>query len=423
MIRVRPLALGWRGTTGWALGAAMAAAPWACVSDGHPLGTDGRVEVRVSVDGPLFATDELDEAGQATGPRQTPFSSDVVLRITEEDEVGHGAFVQVRVEPAEALVLGAALAGDAEGATSEDGEPTCSLVDGAFRCRGNTEGFARFSVTAAGDWSGDAQLIVSWANQIKEQVITVLPAGLPDDATNFQLLGIGDEDRVPATFLALACTVDSLPEDLGSKWPEGRIRAREAVVRATAPAANPSAVEHAPVTIETLSGEGALSTSAECVERKTRLRVLLDATGESPPFFLCFSDIGGEIDFAVTSSAKTITPPPSITIDPEPRILRVRVLDGQSNIETSFVPEPLFEVSAYDVSLSALALDVDLSVDSSPAGVLSLNEGSITLAPEGAAAAVVSGVPNIDGTANLVVTPRLLASPMCSSGTVTVFTP
>lgn len=392
-----------------------------CVSDGHPLGTDGKVEVRVSTDGPLFATDELDESGSPAGPRQTPFESDVVLHLTEGDEVGHGAFVSVHIEPAEALVLGAALDAQSEGALHESGdEPTCNLVDGAFRCRGNREGFARFSIRSAADWSGTARVVVSWANQVRETEVEVLPAGLPIDATNFQLLGISAGDRVAPTYLALACTVDALPEDIGSKWPEGRIRAREVTVRATPPSGNPGALENAPVVVETLDADAALSLDESCEDRSTRLRVLLDATGQSKPFFACFSDLGGDMGFAVTSGQKAVDPTPTIEVDPEPRILRVRVLDGKQTVELTRLPEELWEVSAYDVELNALPMDVDLNLEGMPPDAVELLEGSATLAPQGAVPVIIDGIPNEEGFARLVVTPRLLAEPKCKSDNVNV---
>lgn len=392
-----------------------------CVSDGHPLGIDGKVEVRVSTDGPLFATDELDTTGAPAGPRQTPFESDVVLRLTEGDEAGHGALVSVHVEPAEALLLGAAIDTQSEGALNETGdEPTCSLIDGAFTCRGNTEGFARFSIRSAADWSGTARIVVSWANQVREAEVVVLPAGLPVDATNFQLLGVSTGDRLAPTYLAVACTVDALPEDIGSKWPEGRIRAREVTVRATPPSGNPGALENAPVIVETLSADGALSLDDSCAERSTRLRVLLDATGQSKPFFACFSDLGGDVSFAVSSGQKAVDPTPTIEVDPEPRILRVRVLDGKQTVELTGLPEDLWEVSAYDVELNALPMDVDLNLEGMPPDAVELLEGSVTLAPQGAAPLIVDGIPNAEGYARLVVTPRLLAGPECKSGNVNV---
>lgn len=405
---------------GWLL-AGTAGAVSGCVSDGHPLGNDGSVSMRVSVEGALFATDALDTAGQPTGPRQTPYQTDVLLRIKEDTELAHGAFVEVRVEPGEALALGPALDTGAEGGLHEDGtEPTCDLVDGAFRCRANTEGAARFSLTSRGDWSGDAKVIVSWAGTSIEEIVTVRPAGLPPEATNFLLLGIADDEVVKPTFLALACSADALPSDLGDKWPAGRIRAREVYVRASAPADNPAVVENAPVVIESTSSEGALSLLEDCSERSTRLRVTLDATGQSPRFFACFSDLGGQVGLSVQSGAEAITPSPSVRVVPEPRLLRVRVLDGKSTIPTSGSPESLFEVSAYDVALNALELDVDLAITPPQTDVLLLDEASATLSPEGTQPAVVRATPNAPGTAQLVVSPRLLAEPKCASDPVTV---
>ncbi|NUP05029.1 MAG: hypothetical protein HOW73_03095 [Polyangiaceae bacterium] len=394
---------------------------FSCVADGHPLGTNGAVEVVVSVDGPLFATDLLDDHGDPAGPRQTPFESDVLLRITEDDEVGHGAFVQVHVEPPEALTVGPALDTEGEGAVHEDGSgPTCSIYDGAFRCRGNAEGFARFSIRSAADWSGEAKVVVTWANLEADADVLVLPAGLPEDASNFQLIGISDEEVIPPTFQALECSVDALPGDLGTKWPDGRIRSREVFVRATAPVGKPGVLENAPAIVESLDAEGALATDESCADRTTRLRVLLDDKGESQRFFACFSDLGGEVRFGVQSGEKIIDPGPTVLAEPEPRLLRITVLEGQQNIETSTTPEPMFEVSAYDVSLRAVQMDVDLSTEEDDPNVLELFQASLTLAPENADPVIVSVVPASAGTARLVVTPRLLAEPRCVSDTVTV---
>ncbi len=390
-----------------------------CVTDGPPLGTDGAVQIRVGVSGPLFATDSIGEDGKPKGARQTPYSTDVVLKITEEDETSHGGIVSVRVEPAEALDLGPALDRGGEGASHENGEdPTCDLVDGAFQCRGNSEGLARFSITSNSDWSGAANVVVSWANRNEEREIEVLPAGLPRDATNFALIGLNDGEIVAPSYLALDCSVGSVPNDLGSKWPDGRIRARELFVRATPPAATPGIVENAPVIVEALSAEGALSSDETCADRTTRLRVLLDQKGESPRFFACFSDLGGEVGFGVHSGEKSIDPGPVAVIEPEPRLLRVRVLDGKSMVTESLSPEPLFEVSAFDVSLQPIVVPLDLSVEGD--GVLILESAAAETAPASAAPVQISAVPNSAGQSRLIVTPRLLSMPECKSDPISV---
>jgi len=393
--------------------------PFACVADGHPLGTDGAVEIRVAVAGPLFASDDLDKNGHPTGARQTPFTTDVVLKITEDDEPAHGAFIAVRVEPAEALTIRSAGDATQEGAVDESGEnPTCTLVDGAFRCRGNDAGLARLQLVSDSDWSGTANLVVSWANRTEEHDIVVLPAGLPLEATNFNLVGLSTGEEIAPTYLALECSVDSLPSDLGSKWPEGRIRSRELFVRATPPSSTPTIVQNAPVVVESLTSEGALSEDASCTTRTTRLRILFDQKGETPRFFACFSDLGGDVSFGVHSGQKVIDPGPEITVLPEPRLLRVRVVDGKNIVPIDFSPVDIFEVSAFDVTLRAIQVPLDLSTTGGNS--LVLESASAVTAPENAAPVQVAAVPNEEGMSQLVVTPRLLAMPECKSTTITV---
>jgi hypothetical protein len=100
--------------------------------------------------------------------------------------------------------------------------------------------------------------------------------------------------RIPARFTALACTLEPVPEKAFDAWPAGRIRVREAEVRASPPAAAPGVVEHAPVIVQTLHPEAFVTLDPECrPPHAGRLRVQLDAVGVSPRFYLCFSDLGG----------------------------------------------------------------------------------------------------------------------------------
>ena len=222
-------------------------------------------------------------------PRQSPWSTAVSLKLTEASEPAYGALVEVRVGPER----GARAA--PRGRRPGQSGASCAMKDGAFRCTAGTQGYARFIAASEGDWSGEARLIVSWADRTEEHPITVLPAGLPEDATNFALIagGLGDSDRVLATYLPLRCTHRPPAGRSRRHWRPGAIRAREARVRASPPLDAPGVVEHAPVIIESLHSEAALSLTPDCSERTTRLRVLLGATGESPPFILCFSDLGG----------------------------------------------------------------------------------------------------------------------------------
>jgi hypothetical protein len=392
--------------------AAGAASQGACIKRGYPLAPTGQVDIRTDVAGPLFAAGAFDAQGKPTGPRQNPYSSGVKLFMTEGGEAAFGGVVEVRVEPSEALTLYSS-------PEDPDDDKTCFRTEGSFQCRATTEGYASFVVFSETDWSGEAKIVVTWSDQRKEQDVTVLPAGLPEDATNFALIagGLDNTDRVLATFVPLKCTIGPVPDDLGSKWREGEIRVREAFVRATPPSTSPTVVENAPVTIESLHSEAALALDPSCKERQTRLRVLLGTSGESPPFYICFSDIGGNVELAVTSGQKTITPNREIQVDPEPRLLRVRTL--MQTVEVSD-PVGLFEISAYNADRVRIAMPVDLVT--SDELVLPLDQASVTLNDENNEATIVNVVPGSEGQATLHVTPRLLTSPDCASQTITVVT-
>lgn len=397
------------------LGAALVAplALAACIERGYPLAPGGHVDIRVDVAGSLFAVDTLDAEGKPVLPRQKPFETGVTLFLAEGGAPAFGGYVTVRVDPPEALVL--------RPDPNESSSPaTCGEVEGAFRCTASREGYARFVVASESDWSGEANIIVSWADQTKEEPIEILPAGLPQNATNFTMLVGGldetfDGARVLPTYLALACTAGPLPDDLGSKWRSGAIRSREAYVRATPPSNAPGVVENAPVIVESLFSEAALSTTSDCADRKTRLRVLLGSTGESERFYLCFSDIGGQAEFAVTSGQKQIDPGPSVIVDAEPRLLRVRTL--QSVVELG-VPGDLFEVSAFDVNRVRIQMPVDVRVDDDQ--VVMLDQASLTLAREPDPATLVAGTPKAAGTVRLHVSPRLLSTPDCTSDPISI---
>ncbi|WP_438014182.1 hypothetical protein WMF18_25060 [Sorangium sp. So ce315] len=382
----------------------------ACIERGYPLAASGQVDLRADVAGPLFAADTLDAEGKPVLPRQSPWRTEVSLKLTEANEPAYGAYVEVRVVPSEALALRPADDAPGDGAS-------CGMKDGAFRCTAGTQGYARLVAASEGDWSGEARLVVAWADRTEELPITVLPAGLPEDATNFALIagGLGESNRVLATYVPLTCTIGPLPDDLGAVWRPGAIRAREARVRASPPQNAPGVVEHAPVIIESLHSEAALSLGRDCRERATRLRVLLGPTGESPPFTLCFSDLGGEVRLAVSSGQKVIEPGPSFTVDPEPRLLRVRAL---RSVVTAGTPGNLFEVSAYNAERVRIAVPVDLAVGDDQ--VIALGEASVTLRGENSEATVIQGIAIAPGTTELRVTPRLLARPECTSEPIKV---
>jgi hypothetical protein len=380
-----------------------------CIHRGYPLGTSGAVDIRVDVAGALFARDGKDP----DGARQTPSETGVTLALTEDDDPAYGGYVDVQVSPPEALTLTRDPA---------ESEPTCVEHEGGLRCTGNDKGHARFLARSEGTWSGTASLRVVWGgNPAKEESITVLPAGLPADATDFRLVvdGLDESAHVLATYVPLQCTTGAVSGDIGSPWRPGAIRAREARVVASAPTGRPEVLLNAPVLIDALGADAAVSPSKGCEDRKPRLRVLLDGTGQSPLFYLCFSDRGGTSRFAVSSGDKRIDPAPAIPVDAEPRLLRVVALKSQ--VEVGAAPLDLFEVSAYDTDLRRIALPVDVRVD--PGSPLALSVASVTLADEQSPTTLVQAVAEHAGTAQLHVSPRLRDMPDCASSTVTVVPP
>lgn len=387
-----------------------------CIERGYPLGSGGNVDIRLDTAGALFAADAVDENGKGLEPRQKPYQTGVKMTMTEGSQAASGGFVDVHVEPEKALVLAA----DPDEGSKD---PTCKEKDGKFRCTATAEGIARFTLTAEADWSGEATIVVTWADQRKEVPIDVLPAGLPSSATDFELVasGLTNSDRVLPTYTALACTtIDSLPSDLGSKWRPGNIRSREAFVRASAPTTQPGIVMNAPVIVQSKSPEAALALSPKCedVDRATRLRVLLDSNGESPPFYLCFSDIGGDAEFEVTSGSLSVTPNPTLHIEAEPRVLRVAAIAPSVAIGEV---GSLFEVTAFNTDLQRIAMDIDL--ESSDPEVLKLVAASATLAAEGADPTEIIVSPLTLGKAALHVRPRLFKQPDCASIDITVTEP
>ncbi len=384
-----------------------------CIKKGYPLGRAGAVEIRPDVVTALFATDALDTKGKPSGLRQDPHETGVTLFMTEVGQAAFGAFVDVRVEPAQALTL-----------TSDPDEdpaaPTCTVTDGAFRCMASQQGLARFKLASESNWSGEAKVIVTWSDQVEKLPITILPAGLPAEATNFEMIvgGLDEVDHILATYQTLQCSIGPVPDNLGSKWREGKIRARQANVRASAPPGLPSAVINAPVIIETLSTEAALSLTDDCVTRQSRIRVTLDATGQSAPFFLCFSDVGGTIQFGVSSGQKFIDPNKQVLVDPEPRLLRVRSLVSQLLVGSPF---NLFEVTAYNADRVRISMPVDVKIDDDQ--VLAIDVASVTLSGDLSEPTVLQALPLKAGVTRLHAYPRLLSMPDCVSDDVVVVDP
>ncbi len=387
------------------------AAVGGCLSNSHPLGSAGSVNVSVDIAVPLFAANQLDANGNPVLPRQSPSSTGITLAMVEDGQAAWGAYVDVTVVPPEALTLSS---NPADGS-----KPSCTPISGGFRCTGNEQGYATLVATSEGQWSGTAKLDVAWGgNAPQTQNITILPAGLPPDAASFSLLvsGLSGTAHILATYDALTCTTAAVPTNLGTAWRPGAIRSSVAFVTATPSPTEPGSLANAPVLIESLSAEAEIALTEDCSVRSPALTVLLGANGQSPSFYLCFSDNGGTISFAVTSGARAANPQQQVLVDPEPRLLRVANLLATTPVNAS--PVNLFEVDAYNADRVRIALPVDLAMGDST--VLALSMVSTTTADTNSPALEVSATALMAGTTTLTVTPSLFSMPACVSQPVVV---
>ncbi len=383
-----------------------------CIVNEHPLGTSGGVSVDVDIAVPLFAANQLDAAGNPVLPRQTPYSTAVTLSMVEDGQPAWGAYVDLAVEPPEALTLAS---------NPDEATPSCAPISGGFRCRADAQGYATLQIASESQWSGTAKLDVDWGGNAPQQTpITILPAGLPPDASAFSLLvgGLTGTAHVLATYDALQCTTAAVPADLGTAWRPGMIRASEAFVTASPSPTEPGSVANAPVLVESLSAEAEISLLADCSVRTPALEVTLGAQGQSPSFYLCFSDNGGTINFNVTSGARAATPQQQVLVDPEPRLLRVVNLLDTTPVSAS--PVNLFEVDAYNADRVRIALPVDLSIGDNT--VLALSMVSTTTVDDTGPALEVSATALMAGTTTLTVSPSLFSMPACASAPVVVTT-
>ena len=374
----------------------------ACVADNHPLPSGGTAQFLLDT-APLYAADVLDEHGQPVLPRQSPFERAVQIKMTTAGAPDHGAYVDVQIDPPGSLALVPV-------------DDTCTALPGVFRCTAQEDGFANFMVRSASDWAGEAQLFL--VGRPETQNVLVNPAGLPLNASNFTMIIEGvDNGRVPARYNALACTLEPSPDQTFEKWPLGSTRVREAEIRATAPSNQPSVVQHAPVIVQTLHPEVFVTLDASCSPpRDTRLRLQLNALGQSPKFYFCFSDIGGSgAELAFTSGAKQGNSR-FVTIDPEPRLLRV--ITTKTEISAFSGPVDVVSVSAFDADLRKVPVTVDIR--STDATIFTPNQPTVVLPNDGEDAKLVFVTPSSTGEAKLLVSPELHDSPVCASDLITV---
>ena len=381
---------------------------WGCVSDEHPRATGGAADFQFDGSTVIFAADMLDEAGRPVLPRQAPYEKTIRLQLTNAGAPDEGAYVDVQLDPPDVLQF---LAG------SDD---SCRHLSGAFRCTAQEDGFAHFIVRSESDWSGEAELTL--IGRAESDVISVHPAGLPENANNFSMVVEGvDTDKVPARYNALGCSLTPQPDNTFDKWPQGAVRVREAEVRATAPSNAPGVIEHAPVIIETLHPEVFVTRDPTCEPpRDSRLRVQLDELGRSPKFYFCFSDIGGDLMQLAFSSGVKTGEPKLVSAEPEPRLLRVTNIKSQ--IEIGFGQLEVVAVSVFDANLDPMTLSVD--VKSSDPSILAVNSPSAIVHFQGDPnPTVLFAEGTTEGTARIQVSPELHDEPLCESEQITVVLP
>ncbi|MBW2527172.1 MAG: hypothetical protein JRI23_23520 [Deltaproteobacteria bacterium] len=402
-----------------------------CFPENHPLPASGTVEILLDDAQPLYAADLMnDETGRPVLPRQLPYTKRVQLLLSDSQQADEGAYVDVRLDPPGVLV-------DERREDVRDGlvpvDDTCEQLAGAFRCTADEDGYANFDVRSETDWSGTMTVKIAGRNE--ERSFEVKPAGLPMNASGFTMIIGGldqNSDKIPASYSRLACNIGPDASEAYDAWPQGEVRSLEAIVRANPPPATPQIVQHAPVIIQTLHSEARLSLDPSCSaeERVSRLRVQLQpkevegrdetlTVGESPPFFLCFSDIGGAVEIEYFSGELTNQPNRQLNVEPEPRLLRVVTL--KTSVAQGLGAQPVVELSAFDSQLDQISIPVDIA--SSAPAVLTPNVGTIQLSGDVNYPTQISAEIGEPGSARIQVAPRLFDSPVCRSEPITVTEP
>jgi len=374
-----------------------------CVPDNHPLSSSGNADILLDSGRALFAADVLDDNGNPVLPRQVPYEKLVQLYMTSASAPDLGAYVDVQLDPPDVLAL-------------VPFDDSCEQLAGVFRCTAGEDGFASLLVRSVSDWSGT--VTIKLVGRTEQVSFTVSEAGLPVDATNFQMIIEGvDASVVPARYNALQCTFEPEPDNAFNKWPKGATRVREAEVRATPPSATPGVIEHAPVIIQTLHPEAFITLDPTCAPpRDSRLRVQLDALGRSPKFYFCFSDVGGSSVELAFHSGKLTGSPKLIAVEPEPRLLRIITTTAAASVLTG--QQDFVALSAFDADLNKVSFTVDVTTDN-PA-VLDLTAPTAVLPQEGEDSELILATPLATGEAQITVTPELHSQPACSSETIII---
>ena len=395
---------GWHATI--ALGVVLVAVSPSCIAPGYPLGPSGQVDVRFDVDGPvLYAASSEGSANSAE--RQQPFETGVTITMSEDGDPAFGAFVDLTVTPPEALALIPVL--------GDDGSPTCERIDSAFRCTATKLGTARFVARSASAWFGAATLDIAWTTASPAtRAINIMPAGIPADGqleldvNGAIATGADNGYRVPPKFLHASC--ENKPSE-PTPWPAGSIRHVSGSARANVSASEQTVVENAPVTIDVIDGQGAVATDEACTTAASRLALRMDATGETPTFYFCFSDKGGSTRFRVTSGTTT----KMVTFDVTPEPYFVRVGRPVATIHSSPLLQDIFTVEAFD--LDGIPTKVDLDISADPPDVLQLQADQSTIQTHDVepGPVIIKATTIGLGAVHLIATPRLKTDPQCSA--------
>jgi hypothetical protein len=377
-----------------------------CSDTQHPLDGDGTVEIVADVDGPLFA--KRNEAGLQG--RQAPYEMNVSLWMTRGGKPEHGAYVDVRVTPPPALSL-------------HETDGTCVPVEGAFRCTGNGEGYAHFLVRSDSAWSGTARLNVQWSNNSTGIDVKVKPAGLPEGTTNFELLAEGTDGTEAARLRAVypfadICTLGGAPTQ---RWPSDNYTIRNATlhVHAAAPIDMPTVLESAPVILSSDSSEAEFSRSKDCLTRETSLIVQLDAKGDSPPVYACFSNVGGSIKLSAASGEVLIGPSRSFVVDPEPRLIEIKSLVPMGTVGTEAF---FWQVVAYGAA-TMLPVAIQVEYQNTSDVPMVFRQTSALTSADLSAPTTVNVTPTQAGAAKIRVYPQFRPDLSCESPEIPVVEP
>jgi hypothetical protein len=376
-----------------------------CIRSEHPLDADGTLRMTLDAEQPLFA------APPPPITARQRHGGVVTISMQEKGEPAERAFVDITAEPPGIVTL----------ASTDD---SCQDRDGAFRCIASSQGFASFRLETVSDYTGvadgtpqAAKVTLSASGRAEAGatlVVQVAPAGAPAGASLQVAVGriagaAGQESHVKPSF--------SVFQKYGCVAPTESVaasmtRSRPVKVLATAPTGDPGSLANAPVVLSASTPEAEFSTTADCATHTPRLALLLDAIGETPEAYVCFSDVGGDIELRATSGLVQ-APGRHVTVDAEPAYLTVMPVNTKLHVSDVTAD---FEVQAFDALGDRVALDVQARLLGTGTGKLD----KLTDTTSVDALTVWHVVLGDPGTLALQVAPEIFPSKSCTSPDVTI---